>query len=362
LTLTEENFMQGLYLDPETGKIIITNSMMKTFRRCPMQAEFKYVDRLKPKLLGAPLKRGTWVHALIEEYHNGGDWRALHQKFSTQFAQMFDEEKEFYGDMPTEILLIMESYMWHYANDPWIIHETEFTIETEFPDGTIFRGKVDALAENQFGLWLVDHKTHKSLPNHDYRLLDTQSALYIWAALRSKIPVQGFIWNYIKWKAPTVPALLKDKTRISKSSVETDYPTYTKALKQYKAENPGVFKITPEYVERQKYLKSQRYVFGEPQTSPFFRRDVMEKKPDMLKRVALAQYRTSQNMHSYDFSNPDSVERNVERSCEFSCSYRDVCTAELIGGNIRPLIRQNYTIGDPNDYYQDRAGDLPEKE
>jgi len=242
LALTDK----GLYYDKESGKRISTNSMMSTFRRCPKQAEFKYHLRLKPKLLGTPLKRGKWIHELLEYYHSGQDWRALHTKLSAKFDELMDEEKEYYGDMPTEILLIMESYIWHYKLDTWIVHEVEITLETEFPDGTIFRGKADALIENQFGLWLVDHKSHKSLPNFDYRLLDTQSALYTWAAKRSGIPVNGFIWNYLRWKPASVPTLIKDGSRLSKVLGDTDYPTYVKGIKAAKLQSDR-FRITAEH-------------------------------------------------------------------------------------------------------------------
>ena len=349
----------GLYLDDES-RVINTHSMLKTFRRCPKQAEFKYVHRLKPRLLGSPLKRGTWIHSLLEEHHAGRDWRAMHAKLSAQFNKMFDEEKDFYGDMPTEIKTIMESYAWHYKNDPWIVHETEFQIEAEFPDGSIYRGKVDALVENQFGLWLVDHKSHKSLPDHSFRLLDSQSALYLWAAQQNGIPVLGFIWNYLRWKAPSVPQILKDGSRLSKSACDTDYPTYVRALKRYKEEYG--LKITPEYKERARYLKSLQYKPGMPQASGFFRRDVLEKSPEMLERAMRENFHTAQRMNTYDFRDKAAVERVVERSCSFSCSYTDLCTADLMGANTRPLIKQNYIVGDPNDYYNDRAGDIPEKE
>ena len=210
--------------------------------------------------------------------------------------------------------------------------------------------------ENQFGLWLVDHKTHKTLPDFSFRLLDAQSALYLWAALRNRIPVQGFIWNYVKWKPATVPKLVYKNTRLSKSPIETDYPTFTAAVKQYREEHPDTFRITQDIVDMQKMLKKQRYVPGEPQTSPFFRRDVLEKDIDMLKEVAREAYRTHQRMNDYDFDAPG-VERVPDRSCTFMCSYTDICTAQLMGGNIMPILKQNYRIGDPNEYYQDRAGE-----
>lgn len=357
---------EGLYWDPDAdggdGAKISTHSMLKTFRRCPKQAEFKYVHRLKPKKLGSPLKRGTWMHSLLETFHNGDDWRLVHTKLSKQFDVLFDEEKDYYGDMPTEILAVMEAYIWHYKDDPWEIVKTEFQVEAMFPDGTVYRGKVDMLIRDSHGLlWLVDHKTHKTLPDLSFRLLDAQSALYLWAAQENGLIVQGFIWNYIKWKAPSVPSLLKDGSRISKVDSDTDYPTFYRALKKYKEENPN-FVITPENKAKLHRLKAARYEYGKPQTSDFFRRDILEKSPEMIERVVQGNYTTSLRMHDYDFTNPDYVERVVERGCTFSCSFTDICTAELMGANITPLLKQNYTVGDPNSYYNDKAGDYEKEE
>jgi hypothetical protein len=355
----------GLYWDPKAnngqGARISTHSMLKTFRRCPKQAEFKYVHRLKPKRLGSPLKRGTWVHALLEAHSKGQDWRKVHDHYTKLFNEMFDEEKDYYGDMPREIMTIFKSYLWHYKNDPWEYLDAEFQLEATLPDGTVYRGKVDALIRNQFGLWLVDHKTHKTLPRLDFRLLDSQSALYLWAAQENGLKVNGFIWNYIRWKAPSTPKLLVKGDRISDSPCDTDYPTFVRALKKYKNENPG-FVIRDKDRQKAAFLKSQQYEFGKLQTSDFFRRDVLEKSPDMIERVLQGNYTTSLRMHDYDFDNPDQVERVVERSCEFSCSYTDICTTELVTGDASRLMKQNYIQGDPNDYYNDRAGDYDKEE
>lgn len=340
----------GLYID--NGKVISTHSMLKTFRRCPKQAEFKYVMRLKPKLLSKPLSRGTWMHTLLEYYHKGEDWEAQHIKLSRKFNELFDEEKDFYGDLPTECLRLMRAYIWHYKYDPWKVLETEFTVETEFPDGTLYRGKCDMLIENSLGIWLVDHKTHKTLPDHNFRLRDAQSALYLWACLRNKIPVEGFIWNYLRTKAPTIPHQNKNG-QLSKAKIDTDYLTYVGEVNRLKRDNG--LKITPEIKAKAAYLKSLQYVPDMPQLSEFFRRDPLEKSNAMLKKVALENHRTSKRMNDYDFS--QGVERITETSCKFMCSYVDICTVDLMGGNIRPLVKANYSIGDPLEYYQDRAGE-----
>lgn len=345
----------ALYLS-EDGRNLSTHSMLKTFRRCPKQAEFKYAKRLKPRRLGTPLKRGKWIHELLEVYHGGGDWQAHHAKLSAQFNELFDEEKDYYGDLPVEIAHLMSSYVWHYKNDPWVIHDVEFQLDCEFPDGSLYRGKIDMLIENEFGLWLVDHKSHRSLPDHGFRLLDAQSALYLWAARENGLKVQGFIWNYIKWKAPTKPKLAYAGTarqRLSTREIETDYPTFAREIKRLRDEEG--LEITPEVRQKLEYLKSQRYAHGMPQISPFFRRDILEKDDAMLDRVMAENFHTSLRMHDYDFGQTDMVERVANTSCKFSCSYVDLCTVELLGGNTRPMIKQNYIVGDPNDYYNDRV-------
>lgn len=348
--------MPGLYYDESVGKFVVTHSMIKTFRRCPRQTLYKQVERLKPRIMSKPLKRGTWMHYLLEEHHAGRSWEKMHASLSAKYNEMFDEEKDAYGDLPTECASLMRSYIWHYKDDPWVVHETEFTVEAEFPDGTLYRGKVDALIENQFGLWIADHKTHRTLPDRTHRILDAQSALYIWAARKMGIQVEGFVWNYLRTKAPSKPTLLKSGNRLSKRLGDTDYLTYATELRRLKAEHG--YRITQADVDLADKLKRHRYKPGEPQLSEFFQRHTLEKDEAMLKQVAAEAYHTTMRMAKYPFHQKAVVERNPDRSnCTYMCGYTDLCTAELMGGN-RGALRKNYVVGDPQDYYQDRAGEL----
>lgn len=340
----------GLYVDPETGNDISTHSMLKTFRRCPKQMEYKFVRRLKPQILGRPLRLGTWMHRLQEIYFKGGDWEAEHKRLSRQFNELFDEEKDEIGDLPKDALHLMKSYLWHYKNEEWKIHEVEFTLETTFPNGSIYRCKVDALVENQYGLWLADHKWNRRIPDHTNRLLDGQSALYIWCAIRNKLPVQGFIWDYARSKVPTIPTFTQTGLVSRWGSMDTDYPTAARFFK----ENFKKGQIPDRYKPKLKRLKDEQFRAGEIQRSPFFQRTVMEKTPEMLKRVAQENYHTSRRMHDYDFSKASAVERVIETSCGFSCSYKDICALDLYGANIDPILKRRYKVGDPMQYYQDR--------
>lgn len=343
--------MPALYLDDE-GRSIHTNSMLKSFRRCPRQALYTYHDRLKPREVSLPLKRGTWMHALLETHYKGEDWRKVHTHFTHEFSKLFDEEKEKLGDLPTECLGLMESYLWHYANDDWKVHEVEFSMDWEMPDGKVLRGKADMLIEDRFGLWLVDHKTHKTLPDFTNRVQDPQSAIYMYLAEKNKIPVQGFIWNYIRTKGLTVPKMLADGTRLSKAAIDTDYLTYARAIKRYQSDHN--LQLTPEIKEKLAYLKSHRFVPDTMQTSTFFRRETIEKSPEMLKKAIVENWHTMNRMEKYNFKQRDAVERVYDSSCNFMCSHKRLCMVELTGGNAEQVIRQNYRVGDPMEYYEDK--------
>src|SRR3546814_13150013 len=65
-----------------------------------------------------------------------------------------------------------------------------------FLSGVTLKLRLDMLVEDEYGLWVVDHKTHKTIPKTTDRLLDLQSPLYVWACHQAGIPVHGFIWNY----------------------------------------------------------------------------------------------------------------------------------------------------------------------
>lgn len=346
----------GLYTDAESGKLISTHSMLKTFRRCPKQAEYKYVERLKPKFMGRPLRLGTWMHDLQEHHAQGDDWYERHlELIRTKWANLFDEEKDDIGDLPGDCERLMRSYLWHYQNDEWKFLDVEFMLETELPDGSLYRGKIDALIENQYGLWLVDRKWHKSLPNIDFRILDSQSALYCWAALRNKIPIQGFIWDYGRSKPPTIPVPLKSNGMPGRwNQVETDYPTMAKWFKDHLEGQ-----VPQQYRPKMRELRGQQYVPGEVQRSDFFRRSVIEKNAAMLKRVAQEGFHTHKRMHSYPFDRPEIVERVPDRTCSYFCNYTDLCTAELFTGSRPVNWHQRYKVGDPMDYYFDNEG--PEK-
>jgi hypothetical protein len=363
--------MTHLYID--NGVEVTTHSMLKCFGRCPKQAQYKYVERLKRRYANEKekaLRRGTWMHLLLQAHYDGKDWKEVHAKLTAQFGQLFDEEREALGDLPRECARLMRSYLWHYGankRDPfhgWDVQGTEVTLECPWPDGVgIYRCRVDMLVEDEYGVWLVDHKTHKSLPGLTFRLLDFQSALYIWCAWQNGIRVQGFIWNYVRTKAPSVPSLAyagKANERLSTAALDTDYPTYYLGVKALGRLDD------PVAVAKLGQLKSQRWQHGGIQTSPFFRRETLEKNDAMIARAVGSAVRTRDAMRNYEWGERTShgdnyiretVERTVDRSCDW-CTFNELCSTELFGGNSTFLRKKMFRVGDPLDYYRDDKEDV----
>lgn len=332
-----------LYVNDD-GVPIVTQSMLKTFLECPRKTKYKYADRLKPKMQAKPLKRGNWIHTLLEHHYRGDDWREPHRALSLRYDELFDEEKDILGDLPDEIGKIMRSYFWHYENDlDWEVLEVEFTIETELPGVGLYRGRIDLLVNTPYGVYAVDHKSHRTLPNLDFRLRDAQSALYIWALRRLGYDVQGFIWNYIKYSAPRPVRFNKNGT-VSKRQGETTYDTAYRSIKAQGRE-------PRDYRDILAPLRRQRYVHGAVQLSPFFKRSTLEKDDDMLAQAIREATHTSKRMNRYPFTRPEYVERNNTRSCDW-CQYRDLCSVELFGGNVQQVLR-GFRQGDPLEYYYD---------
>src|SRR3546814_15734859 len=103
------------------------------------------------------------------------------------------------------------------------------------------------LVEDEYGLWVVDHKTHKTIPKTTDRLLDLQSPLYAWACHRAGIPVHGFIWNYVLAKAPSAPKMAyegKKNQALSRAACSRNYLTFVRPVKE--SQKTYGLKVTPE--------------------------------------------------------------------------------------------------------------------
>lgn len=313
--------------------IVITNSMMKSKNRCNRQWWYKFEKELVPKYSTLPLKRGSWLHELLEAKYNGTGWKKKHKELSGQFNRMFEEEREMYGDLPRITANIMKSYDYHYREEDsgLIVIDTEQVIQVDLPHGHTMEFKFDAVVEDEYGVWLMEHKSHKTIPKADYRFLDMQTAKYVWGLNQDGRygEVTGVIWNYIRTKEPTKPKLTK-LGRLSRARIDTDVLTYYNALVEYGLD-PHEFR---DVLSR---LKNHQ---------TFFRRERVPKQTrvieTLVKETVLVADEIEKGVRPI---------RSIERGCEFACSYRDICITQLYGGDAKDVIKRNYRKATPDDYY-----------
>src|SRR5690606_24258523 len=177
---------------------------LKTWRTCRMLHHYKYRERLEPKTKPVPLKRGAWIHALLEAYYKGDDWREVHRALTEEFAMLMDEEREYYGDLPGTAETLMALYEQAYPNAQTLAVELALK---GFPLSQTVRwnGRIDLVVEDSrgIGIWVVEHKTVARMPSEDERIINPQVALYIPVVEQELgVKVSGVLWNYLITRIP----------------------------------------------------------------------------------------------------------------------------------------------------------------
>ena len=113
---------------------ITTHSMLTTFRRCPRQTMYQFVDCLRPKEVSRPLRMGGWFHHLLEAHYQGQNWRVQHRDLKESQLELHGEEQT--EDVAASCLRLMESYLWYYQLEKkygWKVIEVELELETTWP-------------------------------------------------------------------------------------------------------------------------------------------------------------------------------------------------------------------------------------
>lgn len=264
-------------------------------------------------------------------------WEKRHKQLTKKFNSMFEEERELYGDQPTICRNIMEGYEYHWRKEEehWEVIAVEEEFSVELPHGHIFRFKVDGIITDEWGMWLLEHKSHKTLPDDNYRFIDLQTARYVWALKKLGYPIDGVLWNYIRTKEPSKPKLTQ-KGVLSKAKLDTDLFTFVQGLKE--------LGIDPRE-HRDVILALKRH-------NSFLRR-VKTPKPDLISKTLIKEIVTVADA----IERGSEPTRSIDRSCVYMCSYMDICMTELYGGDAKQIISSRYRSATTDDYYAN-----PEKE
>lgn len=324
--------------EPTMGVMKVSQSKIKLWRKCRQAYDYKYVQKLRPKVKSRPLQFGSIVHKMLEAHADGDD------PFETldlmKLPKMFDEELELYKDMLQDIRYLMTDYFSYYRGADLVYlrlnkKNSEHEFEIELEPGIVITGKIDAFAKQQRKKlrWLVEHKTFKRAPSEDHRWRNIQSAVYLTVNDLLGFPFcDGVCWDYLNNKPLSKPKVLKNGS-LSKAKIVT-LPSVVRDFMKKNNLSTTHYKSFIEQVE---------------QSVPdhFFRvySPVSKSVRDKVFNDFLKTARDIAEHHGEDNT------KCIDLHCDY-CEYEDICRAELQNLDVDYVIKRGYTHADEDEEKQ----------
>lgn len=308
----------------------VHQSTIKTWRRCKRQAYYKYIMNLEKRKPSGPALRGTTVHEMLEADANGKDPWKVWRQFKKKNANLFEAEKEVYGDVVEEVRVLVSGYFEYYKDDPLEAVEfngrrSEHKFRVKLTESIFLEGKIDRIGrDKKKHHWLMDHKTVKQLPSADGKYSDIQSAIYTWVMPQMGFKkAHGVVWDYIRWKAPTIPEVLKKGGMSRRANIDTTWAVYKQALI-----NNGL--DPDDYQDMKEILHGKE--------SDFYVRSYMPMNETMQAQL-LDEARTTAREMKRKLGKDTT--RTTDRHCDW-CQYKNLCNAELRGLDTDFMLKHDF--------------------
>lgn len=322
-------------------------SAIRAWRKCQYMYFNRYIRQIEHRRPAVPLIRGTILGECLDQLAAKKKITPVLNKYEKEYGKLFNAEKEEYGDLIPECKRIVLNYKQVYKDDGLTYlkgedgNPYEIEVYTEFKVGEInvkFQGHIDKLPheEKRDLIFVMDHKSHKVIPDSNTRFSDLQLLTYNWLLPISnvKIKADGVIWDYLCTKPPTVPELLKNGTLTRRQNLVSDPATYLQAIKDHGLD-PADYQ---EELARLKITAEGKY---------FDRVYLPAPSKDLINQVVKEFKETIVQIH--DVTKRKAFVRNMTRECH-RCSYYNLCSAELRGLDTDFILKSEYVIieGDPH--------------
>lgn len=325
------------------GQINVSQSKVKTWRRCHRAFHNKFVLGLRKKKPKRPLVFGGIVHEIIEADLEREDWEEKLNQIELDKGKMFRKEREMYGNLIEDIRDIMTDYFIHWEGDFKPIKfngrrsEHEFRIELE--EGLWFTGKIDAAGRAKKMNWLVEHKTFSRMPSEDDRWRSVQAAVYFRAMEEMGFPaMDGVLWDYISSKPCNVPGQTTKTGRVSQARIDT----LPSRLKRWCKEEGHDKKDYKKLFEEARHNRKNRFIRLYSPIKPRIVDNIWDDFVDTAKEIA-DNFGTKKG-------------QNIDRHCSW-CDYQALCKAEVTGSDIEWLISREFEQEDLSHKRDDKERD-----
>lgn len=334
-------------------KITVSMSAYAAWQRCQESYYYSYVRRLRPIVKDTAPERGTLLHEYLAEYysqissgsppqwaHECGQRVVLtHSREIGAAAQaaflIGDEEKaQEYQDLLTVVLDIAQRYYearGRHDADRYEVLLVEKSISLRLYVGITSRSIIDLVVRDRASgyIWLVEHKSTKSVPDSAVRLRDFQTMLYARVLEHKGMHVDGILWNYMRTTLPAVPHQ-NQNGRFSKAiAIDTTWPIY-KAAVEAAGQDPAFYDDVRERLEgNETTVWFPRFEHVVVTDAELLLRDYAKEALNMRRaRVA--------------WSRGEKPIRTLARDCSF-CAYFRICETVITGGDEEDAIRMRFT-------------------
>lgn len=317
-------------------------SKVARIRRCKHAFWYSDILKLQRDAQSIAPRRGNIIHECLQEHYQGRDWTKPIKDLVLDLENVFDEEREDWANLPSEVYRIMRGYISAYrdidAGEKTLATEVKFNI----PIGRhTYIGYIDRILEDSAGrVWVTDHKTVKTLPKESDLYMDLQTLMYFDACRNDKgikeilgdRPLAGVIFNHIKTKAPREPSVLKSGS-ISKAACDTDVATYMETVKRNGLD-------PKDYMDMLEKLKG----------NVFFKRTRI---PVSEATLNIIKGEINTTLDEIDFYTKKAEELGskakilfprtaLKQRCDWDCEYRDLCFGELAGMDVQGIIDEKF--------------------
>jgi RecB family exonuclease len=333
-----------IHIPDESREILeVSNSKGKTHQRCPYKYFLKYIEKLRPIKKSRNLFVGTWIHSLLEAHDLGEDMKVkMAQLIEENWAPLFIEEKQEFGDVPEDTRRIIRRYFRKYGeNDKRytpVMVEQDFMIQVPHSP-IVLTGKIDKITTDERDrYWIWEHKTAKKIPvDETQRMIESQTGLYSYIVewfmklgILPRKPIAGVLFDYIRSSPPSPPFELKSGgLSKAKNKTSCDYHEYLAKIKElglnvndYKSTLSEIKAKDVEFLNRVAITKSDRTVYNTVRNFVYSSQEIWNR------------------MHQENAFYP----KHVDWTCTggSKCDYLDACVLDLQGYDYKDLIGTIY--------------------
>jgi RecB family exonuclease len=285
---------------------------------------------------------GTAMHKALEAYYQPTTWgnqglmeANANQAFLNAIKDIgikvrigpleFEERWNELRQLGLDMLVFYFAYAQnHDAFTPTYV-EIEFEVPIPGMDGVVYQGRVDLLAEDEYGYWIIDHKTTAQFAGTEWLALDDQCSSYAWAIwMMLGLQVRGVIFNELRKKAPSKPKVLQSGQLSINKMQDTTYETYLQAIRDggYK-ESAYQFFLDYLKMNQREFVRRTKVIFR-PETLAIVERRIQLEAHEML-------------------DNPSIYPTPSRMNCN-GCSFFAPCLALHEGRDPEAILDENYEV------------------